>query len=813
MKKISIFGKQLQIIIVILFILGAFCTNNAQKIRWLHVTDLQSPVSETGAEVEAQFSSLQNSNYLSWPAQYGLEQNIMRAQGVWIGCKNFDDPVEKAVKSVKVIGSGPRNVPDRVNQIFPLEIKMIAKRRHPAVYVDYTSATLNDTYDTYDEVDPNLPCDRMVVIKFNTSIGITVTKKVMVFDSPNHSNYCINDYVFKNTGIYNAAGDVKLQTLQDVYFYWVYRWAIAGESVSGYGSTWGAFASSWGESSLNHSFGENPSISDFNDPNSQLYQLRGYYTYYGPDKGRSVSYNEDWGCPNEDEDGRLGSPQYGGCVTLHADKSAVDKSDDVYQPRTTWFIGSDINAMSASASQYDENFMNDRYTIMSEGHPDKPHDEYVGDDYAMNYSDPRRQAGGGTSQGQGYGPYTIAPGDSIHLVFALGVSALSREKNLEVGKNWLQWFKNTGQPQLIMPNGATTTDFNLYKREWVQTGKDSILKTFRNALNNFKSNYSTPMAPPPPEQFIVNSGGDRISLSWSNNAESSPHFDGYIVYRSIGNVLDPLTHYVKIWECDKSNLTNSYDDKTPVRGFDYYYAVLSKDDGTQNEVEPGVPLYSNLVWTITSVAATLQREAIPEGPLPFDFTTNKWKRINPRGEWSADSTYYSTETASDAVTYFGTMYACIVESIKNDSFTDSIKAWKPISYTGLWASGKEYKAYNSVTMNDVDYFTPYSISGGQGLELIRVVPNPYDKRSRLFQFGEDSQYDRLAFYGLPAECKLMIFTESGEMIWEKDHKTGTGDELWDSKTSSGQIVASGIYILYVKTPKGESVIRKFVIIR
>ena len=42
---------------------------------------------------------------------------------------------------------------------------------------------------------------------------------------------------------------------------------------------------------------------------------------------------------------------------------------------------------------------------------------------------------------------------------------------------------------------------------------------------------------------------------------------------------------------------------------------------------------------------------------------------------------------------------------------------------------------------------------------------------------------------------------------------GTGDELWDSKTSSGQIVTSGIYILYVETPAGKSVIRKFVIIR
>ena len=99
------------------------------------------------------------------------------------------------------------------------------------------------------------------------------------------------------------------------------------------------------------------------------------------------------------------------------------------------------------------------------------------------------------------------------------------------------------------------------------------------------------------------------------------------------------------------------------------------------------------------------------------------------------------------------------------------------------------------------------------MELVRIVPNPYDIRSRLFQFGENSQYDRIAFYGLPPVCKLKIFTERGDLIWEKDHTRGTGDELWDSKTSSGQIIASGIYILYVETPEGKSVFRKFVVIR
>jgi hypothetical protein len=148
------------------------------------------------------------------------------------------------------------------------------------------------------------------------------------------------------------------------------------------------------------------------------------------------------------------------------------------------------------------------------------------------------------------------------------------------------------------------------------------------------------------------------------------------------------------------------------RGFDYYYYIQSKDDGTQNTVDPGRPLFSSLFWTVTSVQANLRRPAV-------------------------------TST----------------------------------------------------------------------LDSIRVVPNPFDIRARAFQFGTKSQYDRIAFYGLPPRCKLRIYTENGERIWERDHVISSGDEYWDSTTSSGQIVASGIYILYVEAPDKPPVIRKFVVIR
>lgn len=710
MKK-NILNNNWFLLITAFFLFGIAGRNFAQEIKWLRITDLQSFINEIGAEYEGESTS-GNTNWFSWPASYGIDQNTVRMRGLWIGSKNFNDPVEKKMKGVKVIGSGPRNASDRVNQIFEKSIKLVGKYNHPVVVVDDQKASLLDNYDVLDSVDENMSADRMVIVKFNTSIGISVTKKVMVFTNPNHGNYYINDYTFTNTGIYDRSGKVQQQTLKDLYFYFMYRYAFAGETSSGYGSTWGAFSSVWGNSTINHSFGENPAAPEFNDSKSQLYKMRGFYSWYGPNKDRAVAYEEDWGCPNEADDGVLGSAKYGGCVTLHADTSPQNKTDDLAQPKTTWFIGSDINAMLANVSQYDETFMSDRYTIMSEGHPDKPHDAYVGNDYPINYTDPRRQTGGGTSQGQGYGPYTMAPGESINIVFAEGISGLERNKNREVGVNWLQRRNKTGTPILKMPDGTITTDHNLYKRRWVETGKDSILKIYRNAINNYNSGYKIPQAPPAPKTFTVTSGGDRIQLSWTNNAASWPKFNGYVIYRSVGNVLDPKTKYVKIFECNKSNAVNSYDDMTAIRGFDYYYYIQTKDDGTVNDVQPGVPLYSSMFLTVTSAPATLQRPAIK--------TT---------------------------------------------------------------------------------------------LDSVRVVPNPYDIRGRLYQFGDKSQYDRIAFYGLPPICKLKIFTERGDLIWEKDHTRGTGDELWDSTTSSGQIIASGIYILYVQSSDGRSVFRKFVVIR
>ena len=656
------------------------------ELKWLRINSLHTYFSEQGGETETGGTEETNITF-SWPGEYGIDQYTMRANGMWLGCRNYyDSKVDKTFeKMVTNVGLKPNEYTER--PIFDAaDFRLIGKYDHPIVNVDGALASDLTFYDVLDDVDPDLPSDRMLIVKNHTSIGVTVTKKVYAWSANGHDNYYIYDYTLQNTGIIDNDGTTNPQTINDFYFLLAYRYTFAGESIlynDPDGTNWGSGAMQWGGNVVNDVVGVDPQASDF--------EFRAQLSWYGPNSAQPVS--DDWGCPNYKDDGVMAAAKYAGRVILHADKSASDKSDDLYQPVTTKFDYTDIPVFQRANSQYNEIFINQRYDFMSYGHDPLTHAELL---EASGLSADVWSAGSGTSGHtitQGFGPYTLETGDSVHIVLAGAVAGISREKNREVGANWMHYVNGTGTPKLIKPDGTETSDHDEYKREWVWTCKDSLIQTFRNAIENYNSGYTLLQAPPPPQEFTVRSGGDRIRLTWSENAANTPNFDGYIIYRAEGNVMSSKTVYKKLFECDASNIVHEFDDVTATRGFDYYYCVQTK---AQNPNDPSKPLLSGMFWTLTNKAATLQR--------------------------------------------------------------------------------------------------PH----GLALEEVRVVPNPYDVRSRSLQFGDEFQYDRIAFYELPPYCKIRVFTERGDLIYSRDHMDGSGDELWDSMTSSGQIIVSGIYILVVE---------------
>ena len=160
---------------------------------------------------------------------------------------------------------------------------------------------------------------------------------------------------------------------------------------------------------------------------------------------------------------------------------------------------------------------------------------------------------------------------------------------------------------LNLPGGGTTTDRNEFKDTWVFTGRDSIMKAFARVQQTYENGLIVDPAPPPPQTFTVTSGGDRITLTWADNAETYAHFAGYKLYRSMDT---PDTSFTLLYECGQGTgnpLTHQYDDRGAARGFDYYYYITSFDDGSVNTIKPGATIESNLFWTRTTEPAYLRR--------------------------------------------------------------------------------------------------------------------------------------------------------------------------------------------------------------
>jgi hypothetical protein len=563
------------------------------RTKWMAVGSLQNWYLRSGCEPEIarRLYVPDQIDGLRWDAQYQWK-DTQAAKALWIGAANYRDTLAHQLYPYKVVQEGPRDW-DEDYEFMPQELKMVGRFDHPSVVVDGMDASYLAVFDSLDEVNPLLKADRMIANVVTTSIGITMKRKIYGFSQQYHDNYFIYEYVFKNTGIVNDT-TMNPQQLDSVYFYWQYRYAICKE-MSAYGRFIMPQSATWGHNTMNEVIGEDPSAGD---------PFRAFYSWHGLHSGallQGTNY-DNIGAPNIKANGWLTSSQFVGAVTLHADTSPSNSSNDPYQPTNTWYIDSDAPITKRGFhSQYDAGKMAQQYAAMASGHPPLSHAEEVG--YCSTcYADTFNGTLAGFSQAQGFGPYSLAPNDSIRIVLAEGAAGLSRDKNIDVGH---KWFNEV--PPYILPDGSTTSDRDEYKDAWVFTGKDSLFKTFDRAIDNYSSGFNIPLPPPPPDMFEIVSGMNDIHLSWSNNAESWPNFAGYRVYRAIDR---PDTSYDLILECDTSNLVNSYDDNTVIGEVHYYYYVQSFDDGSTNNIEPGVPLVSSQFYTMTGAPAYLGANAI-----------------------------------------------------------------------------------------------------------------------------------------------------------------------------------------------------------
>ncbi len=611
------FKKILFLFIIIIFSTRIYAQVEGTEKKYIRIGKLQSLFSAYGSE-----RAWNNSYYegMVWPADYPYTDNAV-IKRTWIAARDFTDDAGKhwdhygIYFALGYVGQS----------LFPIELKETAKFEPPIVYVDGNNITAPYLGDV-DEVDPNQIADRIVTNVVNTSMGLTMTRKIYAFSQQYHDNYFIKEFIFTNTGNTDYDDDIELNdTLRGVRISWGVRYSVSrdGGMKIGDGQVWGkhTWVTKRGEDYKQH---YNEQLTEADGP---VDWIRCGFAWAGQSAKNSY---DNIGGPDVRNYGRLASPQFAGIAVLHVDKSYDDKSDNPDQPLVLgWHAGDTYPKLG---DMTDASKMDELYDMLS-GNPYKKlgGNERFYEIYHEDHPDPYtvHMDGGGTNIWIVYGPFDIPPGESIRIVEAEGVSGLSRELCEIIGRRWKEAYANSSDKgPFQLPDGSTTDDKDIFKNSWVYTGIDSILLTFSRAKRNFDLNFNIPQPPLPPSVFEVKSGGDRISLTWNlSESESDPDFGGYKIFRAVGK---PDTVYTEIADLPKG--TTFFDDMSAIRGFSYYYYIVSYLKGENNSdgvANPDGILMSNKFYTRTTEPAYLRRmagtslEGIRIVPNPYNIKAQK----------------------------------------------------------------------------------------------------------------------------------------------------------------------------------------------
>jgi hypothetical protein len=590
--------------------------------KWLSAGSLHNWYSEVGNECEACGFVGNQQDGLRWPG-INRWRDAQAAKGLWIGAKNVTDDTG-GFWATRVVHAGPRVRGS--GEFFPVRFEMVSRFNPPSVFVD-GDLSEPEASMANDRVDPDIPAERMIINEVNTLLGLTMERRIMQFSQDWHDNYHIIEYTFTNTGNTDGDPDIELpnQTLEDVRVYLQWRLSVARETrdLIGNGTGWG----------LNAMLGTR---GDGVRPDPPGEQFRAQFAWHG--KFPSFTLYDNLGGPilpqalpasgiaATDTLGRLGAATFVGVVTLHADESASSSADDPSQPSTTSWVGSDEPYQSQNDA-FNPGKMETEYSLMSAGHKSPRHADVVEPTGRAGFlnptGDPALGTPGGFSNANGYGPYTLGPGESFRIVIAEASAGLSREASEAIGS---QWKASGANPDAALSYEVDGSNHTMTKNEWVFTAQDSLFQTFARAKANFDSGYSAmPRAPMPPSSFDVTGGGDRILLTWDTYPEAD--HDGFEIYRARGR---QDSTYTLVKEAGAGDTT--FEDTTPIRGIDYYYYLVATKGGASNDggalTPAGRTLRSSRYYTQTYTPTRLKRPAgaslndVRIVPNPFKLSAN-----------------------------------------------------------------------------------------------------------------------------------------------------------------------------------------------
>ncbi len=585
--------------------------------------------------------------------------------------------------------------------------------------------------------------DVLVVSTARTQMGIEVNHRAFSWSREQFDDFYIMEYNIVNSGNTNRDDDIEVETtLEGLY-------VNRGPSLSG--TLW----TSW----------EGMKEGD---------SLRMWYQYPG---GSNSTYpiamgwaSGGWGRPPDPS--YLGNSEFIGLVTLFAESTNLDGTDEWAQPVVHYTAGPDHQPIKAyahnTAAGVTPDDWDNIYNIISHG-PTDPNSGVLASTYdgrrgslvmmqdntrftlrtdagdwhetpsewredMYSASDANWAAAGWALQPHSsYGPYDLAFEDTLTLVTAWVAGGISEPVARKYGRLLDAEYDGTGpglstntdldwdnmddppivirKPDLIEPAPGDPVDVNIQRgAKLVYSGRDSLIMHAMAATYAYDNNYNIPTAPPAPD-IEVTSLGTGILVEWDGTqSESVSDFAGYRVYRALGSVDSLWTLQTDI----SGTGTHEYLDANIATGQSYFYYVAAYDDGLSNGAD-----YFNPAGTVLESGMFLNRTTLGAGALgpPAD-----------------------------------------------------------------------------------------------NMDSIRVVPNPFNLTSSYqeLHFAGTDNRNKIIFTNLPELCDIRIYSESGDLIKELKHRDRSGTESWGvlpnefSVSESGQIIVSGIYIAFIEEFKPES---------
>ncbi len=520
---------------------------HAQDTKWHKIGRLWEQMEESGTGARGQ-----------WPAGRGYQDNLVDI-GHWIAVRNLVDADGNT--HPYYVAEGGTYFSDDSEFNIPLYIRKYSRNGLPEVTVDGESVG-EEFFEADDNfVDPDLLAPEMIESKWRTGAGVTVTRRSYAWAQKDAQDYILLDYTLVNTGEMKQSDGVgQEQTLEDVYFVFAAepRPGRAGEQA--------------------YPFSNSSEIDDWAE-------------FYGADEGDSlkVLYSFDGKSTRGGEmfdprptDGYILAPQFVGFGVVHVDRAPGDSRHWDDQPNSVRWRGYGDNKSHASGSTVGE-----MYEWISSGVIQRKSQD----------PDPTTYPGKHTKMS--FGPYTMAPGDSVRIVLVESVGGITHQEAAQIGRQWREGELDSEAMYELVSH----------------RGEEELFGAVSHAKWTFDQGYRIPEGPPSPD-VTVTSGPGQVTVDWSDVSSAGDpvtgahDFAGYRVYRSEGSA-DSTYHVVaEFGGASGSPVAHQYVDEDVRRGVAYYYYVTAFDDGSQNFASPGESLESSHYLNRTrALAAHPVREA------------------------------------------------------------------------------------------------------------------------------------------------------------------------------------------------------------